>query len=343
MDDQQSFDLLFDGLTAGETFQPNDMTQFPNDNSDLSALIEQSLTPLSVGNIINTMNHNNMVQQHLHEFQPTTTTITQLDPVSMYHLLSGNLNGGVPPIVIVNMQHAIATPPTPSAEMSKMNLREPIAGIAQEEEPPYKKRRPSVVDEDIMSLAHQMDLLRRNSLPVLHSIHVPRPTLQQSISVDELLSPSKFIRDDIGLLEDSGGEIINLHNEDGEDELEPLPDSPPTNQRSPFDFGNFFMPPPPPKNVSQNVASTQQHVTIVQTQPAPQPLQIQTQVSPPSQEQQKKIVPKRRKSAPVETSPTPGTPVDGRKLVCLGKRPRKNKKTQPEDQYLLKFTMRRNK
>jgi hypothetical protein len=329
--DQQSFDHIFSELIGAGNLQPNagENVSYTNNNLDLNTLIEQSLTPLSVNNIINTMNHNNMLQQQLYEIQPQPT-MTPFDAVAMYHLLSGNLNGGTP-VIIVNLPQTqtIISPPTPSAEMSQMNLQDHVAGLNHdEEEPPFKKRRPSVVDDiDIMSLSQQMDLLRRNSLPILHTIHVPRSTIQP-LSVDELLSPSKFIRDDIGLLDEAGGEIISLHGEDGE-EAEPQPDSPP--QRSPFDFGNFFMPPPPPKNPQYSPQ------TPIQNQIQPQITQENPTIEPPKKQQQK-----RRKSAPVETEATPGTP-DGRKLVCLGKRPRKNKKTQPEDQYLLKFTMRRNK
>jgi hypothetical protein len=302
---------------------------------DLSALIEQSLTPLSVGDIINTMNHNNMYQQ-----QNTSSTInTTLNNLNTYQLLSGNVNNM--PVIIVNIP-GLVSPPTPSAEMSSATLQEPVAGNEYTyEEPPHKKRRPSVVEEndmDIMALSHQMDLLRRNSLPVLHSIHVTQRqrALQPSVSVDELLSPSKLIRDDYDLLDEFGSEIIPRADEnDQEEEKEDgRSDSPPFTGR-PFDFGNFFMPPPPAKNEQPN-----QLQPAIQLNNAPVPLKTQNITELPQKQ-------RRRKSTPAGETPTssPGTPVEGadRKLVCLGKRPRKNKKTQPEDQFLMKFTMRRNK
>jgi hypothetical protein len=49
-----------------------------------------------------------------------------------------------------------------------------------------------------------------------------------------------------------------------------------------------------------------------------------------------------RRKTSLETTPsTPASDTERRKLVCMGKRPRKNKKTQPEDQFMLKFSMRR--
>jgi hypothetical protein len=353
MEDQHSLDFSpqFNGFSSYEDlFDHSSFTQ-SQDPLDLNALIDQSLTPLCVGDIINTMNHNNMVQQHQQEMQQSMATT--LNALSMYQVLSGNMNtiGGTPVIIVNIPSSSMVSPQTPSAEMSHMTIQEPIAGRNNnDDEPPFKKRRPSVVEEndmDIMALAHQMDMLRRNSLPVLHSIHVPqRPTLHSSISVDELISPSKFIRGDIDLLDEfgSGGEMVSLYDDVEELEEESQPESPPKSQ--PFNFGNFYMDPPPAKNEQQFAPAPLQHLQIpvkmhppmAQTVPTPTSTQMATPTAEPPKKQ------RRRKSAPggdMET--TPGTPVDGRKLVCLGKRPRKNKKTQPEDQFLMKFTMRRNK
>lgn len=279
---------------------------------DLSVLIEQSLTPLAVGDIINSMNQNNMQHQQ-HDLQQN---IQALNPLTYQFLAAGNM-----PVIILNLpqQNSVISPPTPSAEMSHMSLAENIP--LRQIEPPYKKRK-SVVEEndyDLAALSHQMDQLRRNSLPVLHSIHIPsRETITPSLSVDELLSPSRVIRDDIDLLEEYENDIISGLGEEKENE------SP---SRS-FDFGDFFTSPPPPKE-----CMPQQEQNATESPLNQQPLTIDTEAAKTTEKKTK-----RRKS-------TPGgeTPGEGRTLVCLGKRPRKNKKSQPEDQFLLKFTMRRSK
>lgn len=86
----------------------------------------------------------------------------------------------------------------------------------------------------------------------------------------------------------------------------------------------------------------------------PEPIQMTQYTPTPStpspvldEEPKKKRATRRKKSpspeqddTPQSTPQTPGE--NDRHLVCMGKRPRKNKKTQPEDQFLMKFSMRRN-
>jgi hypothetical protein len=385
MEEHLEIDPHFTGFSESEnhTF---DNDSFLSDSFDLSSLIEQSIAPLSVNNILTTMNHNIIQTQNEPPPQPVSqqtfqlpqaqqVNLTTLNQLSMYQLLSAgnmqNMNINGMPVIIVNlpqhMQHAVVSPATPTAEvshnMAQMTMKEPIAGhqslkrSAYEEEPPHKKRRPSVVDEsasdqDLMALSQQMDLLRRNSLPVLHTIHMPRqrPGIQPSISVDELISPSKFVpREDIDLLCDYGQSGHDDNDDSGEVEFlgddydEAQTESPPSQNANPFDFGNFFTSAPPAKTESKFAATLQ-------------PLQIPTNNvsvnhihSAPTPTEQPRKQRRRKSSTPGGDTPgnTPGTPsttgADGRKLVCLGKRPRKNKKTQPEDQFLMKFTMRRNK
>ncbi|KAL0480475.1 protease HtpX [Acrasis kona] len=295
--------------------------------------------------------------------------VNHLNSLGMYQLLStSNMNNM--PVIIVNI------PSTASVQNAQQQYNVNMNQLQQDGEhsPAYKKRK-SVVEEndsDLMSLSHQMDLLRRNSLPVLHQLnHQQHPFEHQiapSVSVDDLLSPSKFLKQEMDLLGEFGSDIINpdeLQSQEG------VPDSPA------FDFANFLVPTTPAKIPVQYQQNTISEITHRPHQPQPQLQQPQLQqpqihntkrnphmlsinTAPTLLDVPKRIRKKKSTATPSSASSasetpqsSPGTPnsavtptsagPDGRKLVCLGKRPRKNKKTQPEDQFLMKFTMRRNK
>lgn len=102
---------------------------------------------------------------------------------------------------------------------------------------------------------------------------------------------------------------------------------------------------------NMNMQTTPTEVTpSVSSISTPNPAQtvpvVSSQVHVETVQEEEQVVSKskrrNRRKTSLETTPsTPASDTERRKLVCMGKRPRKNKKTQPEDQFMLKFSMRR--